>query len=133
MVERDWSEVARVHLGEECWVCGSIYDVQWAHIAKRERDGRDKNGRRENGRVRVDPLDIVPLCGPATDSTKCHFLFDAGALDLLPILVDRAPEKITRAVDRLGMEGARRRLLPSDYSSKIEAARREVAEEVAVI
>jgi hypothetical protein len=122
-VKRDWSEVEAVHLGDECWACGSIVNVQWAHIVKRERDGRDSNGRRAPGVVRVNPHCIVPLCGPVPSLSSCHGRFDTGRLDLLPVLVKRAPEKVVAAVEALGLEAARRRLLPSDYTVEIERAR----------
>lgn len=74
----------------------------------------------------VNPLDIVPLCGPATDSQSCHGCYDRGEIDLLDRLdLDRQ----VRAVRLAGsIENARRRLAPLDYGRTIEAARRETRE-----
>lgn len=47
----------------------------------------------------VDPLDIVPLCGPEWDPTSCHGKKHRRELDLLPIL---NAEEQARVVLHLG-------------------------------
>jgi hypothetical protein len=115
--KRDWSDV-EIDANTPCLVCGLEGRTERAHITPRARDEK-------RGKVRyVNPLDIVPLCGPSGDSHSCHHRFDAGEIDLLPYL---SPEQQTRAVERMGgIENARMRLAPRDYHRAIQAARVEV-------
>ncbi len=116
-MRRDWSAVIARHHGDPCIVCGSDA-VEYAHLAPRANDARHGTRRQRQGTVvRVDPDLIVPLC------LRDHCAFDRGAFDLLPFLRDAYPEKVTATVAKLGMEEARRRLVPSDYSPAIVAAR----------
>lgn len=64
----------------------------------------------------VNPDDVVPLCGPATDTRTCHGLQHAHRLDLLELL--SLPEQL-RAVECFGsLENARVHLAPSLYPAK---------------
>lgn len=109
--KRDWKK-ARAKVDDEgaCRVCGIERGLQAAHIVPRQYDER-------RGSVRfVDPNNILPLCPP------CHASFDAHELDVLPVL---EREEELHAVGVLGLEGARRRVAPSDYRRNIVAAREE--------
>lgn len=123
-LRRDWRFVEAAEPKEACAYCGKGTNLEWAHIPPRTHDAVGEDGIRTHGLVKVKPERIVVLCGPATDSSSCHYKFDSGEIDLLPKLIDCAPEKIVEAVNVLGMEGARRRLCPSDYTPHIEEARR---------
>jgi hypothetical protein len=116
---RDWSDVD-VIADDPCLVCGLQGRTERAHVSGRKYD-QPKPGRKT---LWVNPLDIVPLCGPATDSKSCHHRFDAGELDLLDHL---DPARQLRCVEVLGtIEAARVRLSPGDYHRHINAARVEV-------
>ena len=66
---------------------------------------------------RVDPDDVIPLCGPATDFSTCHGKQHERQLDLLGLL---EPHEEARVVVHLeGLENARMHLAPSAYPSKI--------------
>jgi hypothetical protein len=121
-VKRDWiSARAKVEQEGGCRVCGTNRRVEAAHIIGREHDRDSRNGlvaNRDPEAYFVRPDRIVPLCGPATDSTTCHGKYDAHRLDLLPYLTR---EEEAQAVADVGLENARMRLCPSAYPSKVAA------------
>lgn len=81
-----------------------------------ECDGCAGHGTLNPAVLYVHPDDIVPLCGPATDSATCHGRQHVFALDLLPLL--SLAEQL-RAVENLaGIENARVHLAPSQYPTK---------------
>lgn len=105
-VQRDWT-AARQKVEDEgcCRNCkraggrleaahtlGREYDVAYSCFAcKGTGEGQRRMTRcgRCKGRgiiMRVDPLLIIPLCGPATSTGTCHGMHHARRLDLLPIL-----------------------------------------------
>lgn len=122
-MKRDWSAI-QTDRDTPCRVCGSVGKTERAHVAGRRHDrlARSDNGVALSHRV-VDPDSIVPLCGPATDSSSCHYLYDAHRLDLLPHLTPA--EEVRAVADLGGIEAARRRLAPSDYQPAIDRARRQ--------
>ena len=94
---RDWSDAGLKCLNEGmCRVCGR-FSFEIAHISGRR---FDKDGY-------VEPIDVVPLCGPFGDPEGCHTRFDNHQLDLVPHLT--SPE-ITRAIGLLGEGNAAIRL-----------------------
>lgn len=118
---RDWSAID-IDQDTPCLVCGIVARSTRAHVSGRKYD-TPKPGRKT---LWVNPLDIVPLCGPVGDSNSCHSRFDAGQLDLLDHL--DTPRQL-RCVELLGsIEAARLRLAPGDYHRAIEAARVAVRE-----
>jgi hypothetical protein len=116
---RDWSDVD-IDAHTPCLVCGIEGRTERAHVAGRRYDEK-------RGKIRyVNPLDIVPLCGPTGDHHSCHHRFDAGDLDLLPYL--DLPRQIRVVAQMGGIENARIRLAPSDYHRAIKEARERVLE-----
>lgn len=116
---RDWSEVEIDH-DTPCLYCGMEGRTTRAHVSGREHD-RPHPDRPGSKTLWVNPLDVVPLCGPVGDSQACHTRFDAGEIDLLDRL---DTDRQVRAVEVMGsIESARRRLAPLDYRRDIEAAR----------
>jgi hypothetical protein len=118
-VKRDW-KAAREKVDAEgcCRVCGEMWRVEAAHITGREHDRDSRNGLvwgRDPNALFVRPDRIVPLCGPATDTTTCHGKQHAKRLDLLPYLTR---EEETQAVADVGIERAHRLLAPSIYRSE---------------
>ena len=106
--KRIWDDI-QTDAMTPCRYCGHVGQTERAHISGRRFD-RPKPGKRT---LWVNPDDIVPLCGPATDSASCHFKFDAGLLDLMPYLT---PAEQVRAVENFGsIEQARMRLAPTAY------------------
>jgi hypothetical protein len=106
--KRDWRSV-RTEASDPCRVCGREGQTERAHISGRRYD-RPRPGTKT---LWVNPLDIVPLCGPAADSGSCHGRFDSGDLDLMPYLT--TAEQM-RAVECFGnIEQARMRLAPLAY------------------
>ena len=106
--KRDWSSI-QTDADTPCRVCGHSGQTERAHVSGRRFD-KPRPGKRT---LRVNPDDIVPLCGPATDSASCHFRFDAGVLDLLGHLT--AAEQV-KCVENFGsIEQARIRLAPTAY------------------
>lgn len=119
---RDWRDVD-IDQDTPCLVCGITGRTTRAHISGRKYD-QPHPDRPESKTLWVNPLDIVPLCGPVGDSKSCHTRFDSGDLDLLDYL---DPERQLRCVEVLGtIEAARVRLSPGDYHRAINAARVEV-------
>lgn len=105
---RDWRDIT-IEAADPCRVCGAEGQTERAHVSGRRFD-EPKPGRKTPW---VNPLDVVPLCGPATDSASCHFRFDAGILDLMPYLT--AAEQV-KCVENFGsIEQARMRLCPTAY------------------
>lgn len=101
-MRRDWSLArAKCDIEGRCRVCGEG-PVEAAHTI-----GRAYDDELAPGVVQVNPNSVVPL------DAKCHRLFDARELDLLPhmSLWEQAD-----AVGRVGLERARHRLCPSLYA-----------------
>lgn len=136
-VRRDWAE-AREKVDEEgkCRGCGRnpyYARLEAAHIVGREHDqesacrtcGGDgcSNCNGYGVVIYVNPLDIVPLCGPATTSSTCHGKQHDHLLDLLPLLT--AAEQV-RAVALVGsIAGAYVKLagrLPGSQEEALSAA-----------
>ena len=106
--KRDWSDIQTV-ANTPCRVCGQAGQTERAHVSGRRFD-KPRPGKRT---LWVNPLDVIPLCGPATDSQSCHCRFDSGILDVLPYLT---AEEQVRAVENFGsIEQARMRLAPTAY------------------
>jgi hypothetical protein len=63
-----------------------------------------------------EPECVVPLCRSLHGG--CHRRFDAGELDLLPMLEPRFRAEVAHCVTHLGLEGTRVRLAPSCYRPK---------------
>lgn len=119
--KRDWSDI-EITADDPCRICGICGRTERAHVSGRKHD-RPKPGQTT---LWVNPLDIVGLCGPATDHHSCHYGVDNGLIDLLDHLTT---EEQVRAVEVMGtIEAARRRLAPSDFHRAIQAARVEVRE-----
>lgn len=73
--KRDWT-AARAKCDEQgCRSCGATFGVEASHIIARSRIAA---GPGEN------PLNILPLCGQF--GCGAHRAFDAGLLDILPLL-----------------------------------------------
>lgn len=125
--KREWEDARRKIEDEgQCRNCGrNAYAarIEAAHTLGREHDegkvcpecqgqALDKaHCERCNGWgyvLYVNPLDVIPLCGPATSTGTCHGRQHAHQLDLLPILT--AAEQV-RAVQVVGtIAGAYRAL-----------------------
>ena len=114
--QRDWSDV-QIDRDDPCRICDQRGRTERAHVSGRRHDQK-KPGSKV---LYVHPLDVVGLCGPATDYRSCHYGVDHGTLDLLEYLT---PAEQTRAVEVMGgIEVARMRLAPSDYREPITSAR----------
>lgn len=82
-----------------CRVCGTNRKLEAAHTWDRSL-----------GRSKFDNADIiVPLCGPATDSSTCHGQYDTHKLDLLPFLT--LSEQLAMVAAAGGIERARKRAI----------------------
>jgi hypothetical protein len=114
--KRDWGDID-IDRNDPCRICDLRGRTERAHISGRRFDQRKPGSKT----LYVHPLDVVPLCGPATDYRSCHYRVDHGELDLLEHL---RPVEQARAVEVMGtIEAARMRLAPSDYREPITAAR----------
>jgi hypothetical protein len=102
---RDWSlallkKEEAIESGEGCRVCGTLFNLQIAHIVGRKYDPIVIGPR--GGKIRmVPPQAVVILCG------GCHFKYDAFALSILNLVSE---EEYEYAVQALGEERARIRL-----------------------
>lgn len=96
-MKRDWSAI-QTDAHTPCRVCGSYGQTERAHILPRQYEKRAKV-------IRVNPLDVVPLCGPTGDRHSCHYAYDQNRLDLTPYLTDAEWQ---RAVEVAGGEEAAR-------------------------
>jgi hypothetical protein len=122
---RDWSE-AEIKRRGVCLVCGIDEHearqrgrrLELAHTISREHD--QPHPTRPNT-LRVDPDDVVTLCGPATSTDTCHARQQNRQLDIGPYLT--VDEWIAAIRAAGSAESARKRLLPSDYAPEIDAAR----------
>lgn len=99
---RDWSAVT-ITAEDECRWCGRAGQTERAHVAGRTYDRKQDNGVRW-----VNPDSIVGLC------RACHTAYDSHRLDLLPCLT--LAEQVQAVIDLGGIEAARMRLVPSEYS-----------------
>lgn len=112
MPQRYWTDArAKVEREGTCRVCGKrhgevsgetpfrMVTLEFAHLlgrrydatvaslaAEAEEAGRLEHMLGDGFQLYVDPLDGVPLCGPAADSRSCHHRYDARTLDVLPYL-----------------------------------------------
>ena len=112
-MRRDWSK-ARAKVDREgcCRVCGTTARrIEAAHIVGREHDDKV-----------VVPIRIVPLCGPATDTTTCHGKQHARRLDLLAYL--SVPEQAQAVFDAGGISQAYDLLAPSESPRRVRGADR---------
>lgn len=92
-MRRDWRAMrAKVDREGCCRICGSISQIQAAHIIPRS---RVRAGDGEH------PDNCVPLC------RICHTGYDIGGRDLLPFL---SVQEQAYAVGLVGLEEARRRI-----------------------
>lgn len=107
--KRNWAAAGSKCLAEgRCRVCGT-HAFEMAHVLGRTHDDREGW---------IDPLDIVPLCGPFPEG--CHGRYDRHQLDLTDFLTK---EEIERAVHLVGPYNAAIRIrgmrdpqpLPGDY------------------
>lgn len=126
-IRRDWTR-ARAKLEEEgvCRNCGTTEHLECAHIIGRDRDfycpleyGEDAGLRIVAApTLEVHPDRIIPLCGPFPQG--CHGAEHRHEIDTLPLLHLR--EQIQAVVDAGGIENARIRTCPSQYSRALGAA-----------
>ncbi len=138
---RDWRDArAKVDAEGKCRACGrpdTQVDLEAAHVSGRRFDEhkacttcRNTGTVTINGKLRtcgvckgrghqktlyVDPVRIIPLCGPESDPRTCHGKEHAGTLELLPLL--KLDEQLQAVKDFGGIENARVRLAPSAYRS----------------
>lgn len=114
-MRRDW-QAARTKVDAErcCRCCGSVMRVEAAHTLGREHDEAPPLRGGDDWRYRrptiVHPDRIIPLCGPATDTTTCHGKQHAGRLDVLRLLT--LDEQLQAVADAGSIEAARVRLIP---------------------
>lgn len=99
---RDWGDVTTT-ADDPCRWCGVAGQTERAHIAGRAHDRKQDNGVRY-----VNPDSIVPLC------RDHHRQYDAHRLDLLSCLT--LAEQVQAVIELGGIEAARIRLVPSEYS-----------------
>jgi hypothetical protein len=105
---RDWSDIT-IEASDPCRICGAEGQTERAHVSGRRFD-KPRPGKRI---IWVNPLDVIPLCGPATDSQSCHCRFDSGVLDVIGYLTS---EEQVRVVENFGsIEQARMRVAPTAY------------------
>ena len=120
MKKRNWKK-ARIKVEEEgrCRFCGKKpaelartgLRLEAVHLVPRQWDQADD----DDGILIVDPLSIVPACGPATDTRSCHSRFDCGELEALPAL--SFPEQAA-VVKKVGLLSAYTRLTSRYVSGK---------------
>lgn len=111
--KRIWADAIKKLEDEgSCRVCAFHGDdtngpLEAAHTINRKAQDEEITGPRGGRQLYVNPLHIVPLC------SMHHRSYDARGLDLLPYLdLDEQEATIKPAG---GLEGARKRLVPSDY------------------
>lgn len=106
-LRRNWQQALEKLASEgRCRACGRTdRKLDCAHVVGRARDER------RAGYVIVNPDSIVPLCGPSTDSSSCHYLYDAHRLDLCGLLT--VEESVQAVRDAGGLGAAYRRVTGS--------------------
>lgn len=106
---RDWRDAReKVQIEAEstgCRACGVFAGLQAAHIAPRR---VDRPRTEDSKTLYVHPDRILPLC------PECHGRMDSGRLDTLGLLT--LAEQVQAVIDLGGIEAARIRLVPSEYS-----------------
>lgn len=126
-MRRDWRDARdKVQREGRCRNCGATDRIEAAHVSGRRHDRATPLHDLASGLLRadsplpflipresgkalyVDPVDVIPLCGPATDSRTCHGQYDTGRLDVLPLLT--VPEQVAAVIRLGGIEAARRRV-----------------------
>lgn len=116
---RDWS-LANVKREEgSCRNCGAVLHLELAHVIGREHDKYPPIIWDEDAEpwrpYMVAPARVIPLCGPATDSTTCHGKQHGKRLDVSPLL-DR--EESAQAVYDAGSVYSAAILLCPDLNPK---------------
>lgn len=108
----------KVEWAGECVFCGAVPTANTtldpAHLCPRGRGGCDHS------------LCVVPLCRTSY-GTGCHGDFDAGKIDLLPVLEPRYRDEVAHCVEHMGLENARVRLAPSQYGRGVSDGNRDAA------
>ncbi len=128
-LKRNWEAAHEKLLAEgRCRACRrpkTSVKLEAAHIIGREADRlsplsmffRPHSDRLWAEPYLVVPARIIPLCGPATDTTTCHGKQHAGRLDLIPLLtlpeILQAVHDASRLYGGNGFENARLRLVPT--------------------
>lgn len=117
--KRYWFDaLAKVEEEGCCRVCKRAdRKLDCAHILGREHDEPMVKGGRILKTLYVDPLRIVPACGPFPDN--CHGDIDHRKINLLPYLT--LEEELQAVRDASGIEAARIRLEPVTYRQEVEA------------
>lgn len=115
-IRRNWTEAReKVEREGHCRVCGApeeMAKIDAAHVIGTSNDAFDLDGTpRPSKCYKVEPVRIVPLCGP--HPAGCHGDYDAHRLDLLALLTKE--EQAQAVLDAGSIESARRRLCPSEY------------------
>jgi hypothetical protein len=128
---REWAlALTKVEEEGECRACRrSDVHLEAAHVLGREHDTKPplvwdqaRDGDWEwKAPFLVAPQRIIPLCGPVGDSESCHGLQHAGRLNVLKLL--RIDEQLQAVADADGIELARVRLDPDDYTEHMRQAR----------
>jgi hypothetical protein len=89
---RNWTAThTKAAAARGCRVCGRTRKLDRAHTIAR---ARDRHGR-------VDPDDVVLLCGPFP--AGCHGAYDAHRLDLYPHLTNRELAAAVKAAGSAGL------------------------------
>jgi hypothetical protein len=121
-VRRDWSDARRKIEDEgRCRLCSATgIKIDAAHVLGRRYDRPRVEGSSTKV-LYVHPDSVIPLCSSTPDRVGCHYRYDAGEVSILAVLT---PDEQLRAVtDAGGIELARRRIDPTDYTKEICAAR----------
>lgn len=120
-ITRSWVAAReKVDLEGMCRNCSTPYRLEAAHVIGRTHDGDPPVRDEDWSPFDVHPDRIIPLCGPATDSTTCHGKQHAGCLEMLPLLTRE--EQVQAVADVGSISRAMQLLSPSANPRRLRAA-----------
>ena len=120
-ITRNWQAAReKVDLEGCCRVCGTTFRIEAAHVVAREHDASFPVRNEDWSPYDVAPDRIIPLCGPATDTTTCHGKQHAKTLDLLTHLTE--PEQVQAVADAGSISTAYTLLMPSESPKRTARA-----------
>jgi len=80
-------DILKKEFGGKCLNCGSIINLQFAHIKETGLNGRGRGRKERYYDIRKYPKCYILLCGGDDGISGCHQQYDAGQLEILNILV----------------------------------------------
>lgn len=75
-------DLLKEEFGGKCWNCGTVENLQFAHIKDTELNGKGRGRKERYYDILNHPTHYALLCGGKIGETGCHEAYDSGNLEL---------------------------------------------------